>query len=73
MMWWNGSSAWTWLAMVPMMVFMWALIALVVLPRARHGSDRPPSPIERLDGRLASGDISVDEYRTRRAELERHS
>lgn len=73
MMWWNGSSAWMWLAMVPMMALMWALIALVVLPWARHGSDQLPSPIERLDGRLASGDISVDEYRTRRAELEHRS
>jgi uncharacterized membrane protein len=73
MMWWNGNSAWAWLVMVPMMVLMWALIALVVIPWARHDSDRPVSPLERLDKRLAVGDIDVDEYRTRRAELEHHS
>ena len=73
MMWWNGNSAWAWLVMVPMMVLMWALIALVVIPWARHDSGRPVSPLERLDGRLAAGDIDVDDYRTRRAELEHHS
>ena len=73
MMWWNGNSAWAWLVMVPMMVLMWALIALVVIPWARHESGQPVSPLERLDGRLAAGDIDVDEYRTRRAELEHHS
>ncbi|MGQ0431161.1 MAG: SHOCT domain-containing protein [Microthrixaceae bacterium] len=75
MMWWNGSWAWAWLVMVPMMVLMWALIALVVIPWARHASDsgRPVSPLERLDGRLATGDIDVDEYRIRRAELEHHA
>ena len=69
-MWFDGGWAWLWLAMVPTMVLMWALIALLVIPRARNGTDRPPSPLERLDGRLAAGDISVDEYRTRRSELE---
>lgn len=70
MMWWNGSWTWAWLVMVPMMVLMWALIAWVVMPWTRNRSDRPPSPVDRLDGRLAAGDISVDEYRTRRTELE---
>ena len=55
------------------MVLMWALIAWVVMPWSRNGSDRPSSPFERLDGRLAAGDISVDEYRLRRAELEHRS
>lgn len=73
MMWWNGNSAWAWLFMIPMMALMWALIALVVIPWARHDSGPPVSPLERLDGRLAAGDIDVDEYRTRRAELEHHS
>ena len=73
MMWFDGGWGWMWLAMVPMMVLMWALIALVVIPWARNGTDRPPSSLERLDGRLAAGDISVDEYRTRRTELEHHS
>ena len=70
---WNGSWAWAWLMMVPMIVLMWVLIAAVVMPWARNGRDRPPSPLERLDGRLAAGEISVNEHRTRRAELEHRS
>jgi uncharacterized membrane protein len=73
MMWWNGNGAWVWLMVVPMMAMTWALIALVVVPWARHGSERPASPVERLDGRFAAGDIDVEEYRTRRAALQRHS
>lgn len=72
-MWFDGGWGWMWLAMVPMTVLMWAVIAMVVIPWARNGTDRPPSPLERLDGRLAAGDISVDEYRTRRTELEHRS
>jgi uncharacterized membrane protein len=69
-MWWNGSWAWAGLVMVPMMALMWALIAWVVIPRRRNGNARAPSPVEQLDERLAAGDISVDEYRLRRAEFE---
>ena len=70
MMWWNGSWTWLWIAMVPMMALMWALIALVLVPLARNGRDRPPSPRERLDDRLAAGEISVEEHRTGRAEFD---
>ncbi len=73
MMWFNGGWGWMWLAMVPMMALMWVLIAVVVVPWARSETDRAPSALERLDGRLAAGDIGVDEYRTRRTELEHHS
>ena len=73
MMWFDGGWAWMWLAMVPMMALAWALIAIVVVSWARNGTDRAPSPVERLDGRLAAGDISVDEYRSRRTELEHRS
>lgn len=71
MMWWNGSWTWMWIAMVPMMIAMWGLIIWAVTRWARDVSPRSPSPTERLDGRLAAGDIDVEEYRTRRAELER--
>ena len=73
MMWWNGSWKWMWIAMVPMMLLMWALIAMVLLPLARSGRDRHLSPREQLDRRLADGEISVDEHRTRRSELEDRS
>lgn len=55
------------------MLLMWALIALVLLPWIRDGRDRPASPRDRLDERLAAGEISVDEHRSRRSELERRS
>ena len=71
MMWWNGSWAWMWIAMVPMMLLMWALIVTVLLPWTR--SDRPVSPRERLDERLAGGEISVEEHLARRSELEQRS
>ncbi len=73
MMWWNGSWTWMWFAMVPMMVLMWALIAAVVMPLVRNQRDRVPSARDRLDERLAAGDISVDEHRARRSELEHRS
>lgn len=70
MMWWNGTWTWVWIAMVPMMLLMWALIAAVVLPWVRAGRDRSPTPRERLDRRLAAGEISVEEHRRLRSELE---
>lgn len=73
MMWWNGGWAWMWIVMVPMMLLMWALIAVVVVPWARNGRDRAPSARELLDGRLAAGEISVEEHRNRRSELEHRS
>ena len=72
-MWFDGGWGWMWLAMVPMMALIWAVIAMVVIPYARDGADRAPSPLAELDGRLAAGDISVDEYRTRRTEFDSRS
>jgi len=57
--------------MVPMMLAMWAVIALVALPWLRTDDRRPRSPVEQLDERLAVGQIGVEEYRQRRAELDR--
>ena len=72
MMNWNGGWAWVWL-MIPMMLVMWALIALLVLPWLRTGRDQPQSPIAQLDTRLAAGEITIEEYRARRNELEHHA
>ena len=69
MMNWNGGWAWVWV-MIPMMLVMWAAIALLVLPWLRTSRDQPQSPVARLDGRLAAGEITIEEYRSRRNELD---
>jgi putative membrane protein len=66
-----------WILMALMMVAFWGLaIAGVVwlvrtLASERHGHDRE-SPLEVLDHRLASGEITPEEYRERRATLSAH-
>ena len=70
MMFWNGNGAWAWM-MIPMMLAMWAVIALVILPWVR--TDRDRSPFDQLNDRLASGEITVEEHRSRRDELERRT
>lgn len=72
MMNWNGGWGWMWL-MIPMMLAMWGVVALLVLPWLRTGREEIRSPMERLDVRLAAGEITVDEYRSRRMELENHT
>lgn len=52
------------LAMVPMLVLIWALIAL---------GGPPLGTLWNRPAALAVGDIIVNEYRTRRSELESHS
>lgn len=73
MMWWNGSWMWMWFGVVPVMLLMWALTVVLVMPLLRDRRDGPASPRERLDERLASGEISVDEHRIRRSALARRS
>ena len=72
MMNWNGGWGCMWL-MIPMMLAVWALIALLVLPWLRTGREETRSPIDRLDARLAAGELTVGEYRSRRRELENHT
>ena len=69
MMNWNGGWGWMWL-MIPMMLVIWAAIALLVLPWVRTSRGQPRSPIGQLDDRLASGEITTEEYHARRNELE---
>lgn len=70
MMLWNGGWGWAWLFMFPMALIMWVAIALVVLPWMRTGRDNR-SPAEILETRFAAGEITLEEYRERRAELGR--
>ena len=72
MMNWNGGWGWMWL-MIPMMLVMWAVIALLVLPWLRTAREQTRSPVDQLDARLATGEITIEEYRSRRNELEHHT
>lgn len=63
-----------WVAMVLMMVVFWGLVIFGVVWLVRslgggHHTIRHRDPAEVLDHRLASGEISVEEYRERRALL----
>jgi len=63
-----------WIVMVLMMVVFWGLVifAVVWLVRALAGGHHTihrRDPVEVLDHRLASGEISVEEYRERREQL----
>lgn len=71
----DGWSFGGWIAMVVGMVLFWALVIVGVVwlirtapwaPGERH---KPDSAIEVLDRRFAAGEISVEEYRERRAIL----
>ncbi len=73
MMFWNDGGTWAWWAMLPTMLILWAAIALLFLPWMRTNRDVARPPLERLDDRLATGEISVEEYRERRTELDHRS
>jgi|GEM_PF-1374914 len=69
MMWWNGGQ-WYW-AMTMMVVFWGAVVAIIYFAVRRGPGDRPhPSARELLDERFARGEISEDEYASKRATLE---
>ncbi len=72
MMDWNGGWGWMWL-MIPMMLAVWALIALLVFPWLRSGREQTRSPTDQLDARLAAGELTIEEYRSSRRELENHT
>lgn len=72
MMNWNGQWAWAWM-MIAMMLVIVALVAVFVLPRSGTTHDRSHSPIDRLEERLAAGEITIEEYRAFRSELEHRS
>jgi putative membrane protein len=69
----DWSAGW-WILMAVMMVAFWGLVILgivwlirtVMAERGGHGG---ANPIELLDRRLASGEISPEEYRERRDAL----
>lgn len=74
----GGWGAGWWIVMVLMMILFWGLVIAGVvwlvrsLAGGQHGSHRR-DPVEVLDHRLASGEISVEEYRERRELLSKQS
>lgn len=61
-----------WILMALLMVVFWGLVIVGVVLLARSltdGDQRARSAIEVLDHRLASGEISPEEYRRRRETL----
>ena len=77
--WGMHGSGWWLLAAIPMMLFMGAMMWMMMRgmgsrsPRdsspPRDTSVRRESPTETLERRLAAGELSVEEYRERRAAL----
>lgn len=69
----NWGAGW-WILMTVLMVAFWGLVIFGIVWSVRslgggHYSAHGRSAIEVLDHRLASGEISADEYRQRRAVL----
>lgn len=75
----NGhmDSGWGWGMVALMVVIAVAVVVLVVWmvrtmgPQARHASGSSSSAMDVLDRRLASGELTPDEYRERAAILRR--
>ena len=66
----HGGPGW-WIAMIAMMAIFWAVIILGAVSVARGTANgsfnrRRQTPSEILDQRFAEGEISTDEYHTRR-------
>ena len=65
-------AGWMVVMMIGMVIF-WGVIVLAVVWLIRGGPDRSApkqeTPLELLDRRFAEGQMSVEEYRERRAEL----
>jgi len=64
-MYWNGDWSWAaWAGMVLMMMVFWCGLAWAVVFALRSRSDSPTASAEsRLADRLASGEITPEEYR----------
>ena len=67
---WGAGS---WLAMIAFWALVIVLLVWVVRELAAPRAEGPPSVTDLLERRLAAGEISVEEYRGRRAALERVS
>jgi putative membrane protein len=79
--WWDGhmSGGW-WIVMMVGMILFWALVVVALVWLIRSGPElfgarsdereqARPDALEILERRLAEGEISVEEYKERRAVL----
>jgi len=69
MMYWGSNDSWSWLLMAAMMVLFWGGVAalIVYVARTMTGPKGGDQAMDTLRRRLASGDISQEEFdRTRR-------
>jgi uncharacterized membrane protein len=72
-MYWSDAAWWAWIPMTITMILFWALVAWVAfrLLAPRSEDERAPRTArEILDSRLASGEISGEEYDELRGVLE---
>ena len=70
MMYWGSYDSWSWLLMAAMMVLFWGGVAalIVYVARSMTGPRGDDQALDALRRRLASGDISQEEFeKTRRA------
>jgi putative membrane protein len=70
MMWWSDYGATNWLLMAPMMVLFWGgiVVLTVVAIRAFTGPKSNDQALDVLRRRLASGEITPEEFdKTRKA------
>ena len=75
---WHDMDRWDWVWMTMMMVVFWGVVAafVIVMIRRTGPTTTPPpreTPEETLRGRLARGEIGIDEYHQRLSALEGHS
>ena len=73
MMEYGGMGGWAWIWMTAGVLFWVVVVALVASAFSRTGTDssRPPGAEEILRQRYASGEISEQEFETRRQALRR--
>ena len=73
MMWWGYYNAWSWLLMgVTMLLFWGGIAALIVFAvRAVTGPRESDQAMDILRRRLASGEISQEEFEKTRSVLQR--
>jgi putative membrane protein len=72
MMWWYGADGWSWFWMASMMVVFWGVVAFLVVWAVRALAGPHPTgdaAIDVLRRRFAAGEISAEEFASRKKAL----